>query len=56
MGNSVKGVLCVNCGFAMAGRMGKSSFKRLVALNMRQGNITKPVFRKAVTACYKRGL
>ena len=56
MGYSVKGVLCPNTGFAMASRMGKGGFKRLVALNVRQGNIEKPVFRKAVTACYKRGL
>ena len=56
MGHSVKGCLCVNSGFAIAGRMGKSQFKRWVALNVREGNITKPVFRKSITATLRRGL
>ena len=56
MGNSVKGVLCADSGFGMASRMGKSEFKRLVALNVRQGNITKPVFRKSLTPKLRRGL
>ena len=54
--NSVKCVICANTGLAMWTRMGKGSFKRLVALARRQGGLEKPVFNKVATAGLRKGV